>query len=144
MPQGATSGQQPKVENIQQSVPPVATAGNSQATDVAEVPGASGDTYTVTSVSYTPAADITGVNTNTRLVQLINAGTDGNATTVVASLQFNAGVNAFDDDEIALTLSGTPANLVVSPSQILRWESNAVGTGITDPGGLAQVVLDRD
>jgi hypothetical protein len=144
MPQGQTSGLAPLVKTISSPVGPVATAGNSLATDVAEVPGNAGETWTVTSVSYTPTADITGAATNNRTVQVVNAGTDGNGTTVVASLQFVSGTNASDDDETALTLSGTPANLVLSPGQILRWESNAVGTGITDPGGLAQVVIDRD
>lgn len=97
---------------------------------------------TVSGVSYTPDASITGVNTNTRILRVVNRGQSGGGTTLVASLQFDSGVNATAGDEKALTLSGTPANLSVSAGDVLALESNAVGTGLADPGGLLQVDID--
>lgn len=144
MPQGATSGLAPRVEKVQADVEPVATAGNTLETNIGEVPGNPGETWTVTSVTYTPNAAITGVNTNTRLLELRNRRQDGTGNVLVASLQFNAGVNAAADDETTITLTGVAADKVVNPGDILAWRSVAVGTGITDPGGLAQAELDRD
>ncbi len=95
----------------------------------------------VTSVSYTPNANIAGVNTNTRRLRLINRGQDGNGATVIAELQFNAGVNANDFDETALPI--TVANDNVAQGDILSLESAAIGTGLADPGGLLRVEISR-
>jgi hypothetical protein len=117
----------------------MATAGTDDSTVVGEVPFAG----TVTAVTYTPDAAITGVNTNTRRVALRNRGQTGVGTTVIADLQFNAGVNAAAFDEVSLTLSATPADLVVAEGDILEWFSDAVATGIADPGGLVSVSIAR-
>lgn len=119
--------------------PAVATAGNSDSDEiiVAEFNG------TVTAVTYTPDGTITGAATNNRTVQLVNKGQTGVGATVVASLNFANGTNAPAGDEKAITLSGTPANLVVAAGDVLEWQSNAVGTGIADPGGLVRVTIER-
>jgi hypothetical protein len=144
MPQGVTSGLAPRVEKISAVVQPVAAAVDLN-TDIGEVP-ADGDTWTVTSVSYTPKADITGATVEYRTFSLVNTGVDGNGTTVVATLPFSATtVTALDDDEKAITLSATAANLIVAAGAILQWQSVHSGsTGLADPGGLVQVELDRD
>jgi hypothetical protein len=98
---------------------------------------------TITSVTYTPGAAITGANTNTRQQRLVNRGQAGSGTTVAASLQYDLGVNGVAGDERAITLSGAPANLAVATGDILAFESNAVGTGLADPGGLVQVEISR-
>jgi hypothetical protein len=97
---------------------------------------------TVTAASYIPDAAITGANTNTRQLRLVNRGQAGAGVAVVASLQFDAGVNGVAGDEKALTLSGTPANLQVKAGDVIAMESNAVGTGIADPGGLFQLEIE--
>jgi hypothetical protein len=94
---------------------------------------------TVTAVSYTPLTVITGANTNTRSVSLVNKGQAGAGTAVVATLQFNSGVNAAAADERTITLSVTPADLVLVAGDVLQWQSTAVGTGIADPGGLVAI-----
>jgi hypothetical protein len=129
--------QAPRQRTLEYSQPAISTAGNSDTSILGECPFDA----TVTGVSYTPDASITGANTNTRLIRVVNRGTTGAGTTVVASLQFDSGVNATAGDERALTLSGTAANLNVAEGEILAFESNAVGTGIADPGGFVQVVL---
>ncbi len=119
----------------QVAVNPQATAGSNLNTNIWVVPSA----CTVTAVTYAPVTAITGANTNTRSVSLVNKGTDGSGSTVVATIQYNSGVNAAASDENTVTLSGTPANLNLSAGQVLQWQSTAVGTGIADPGGLVNV-----
>lgn len=120
--------------------PAVATVGNSDSDEivVAEYNG------TVTQVTYTPDGTITGAATNNRTVQLVNKGQSGAGSTVVASLNFASGTNATAADEKTIPLSGTPANLIVAAGDVLEWQSNAVGTGIADPGGLVKVTIDRN
>lgn len=128
----------PLVRKLQYQAPAVATATTSVVA-FTEAPFAA----TVTDCTYSPNAAITGANTNTRQIQLINKGATGVGTTVVATIQFNAGVNGVAFDEMTVTLSGTAANLVVAEGDILAWASNAIGTGLADPGGLVQIDLTR-
>lgn len=116
-------------------VGPQATAGSNLNTNVWVVPA----DMTISGVTYTTVTAITGANTNTRSVSLVNKGTDGSGSTVIATLQFNSGTNTVAADETTITLSGTPANLNVSAGQVLQWQSTAVGTGIADPGGLVNI-----
>lgn len=116
-------------------VQPQATAGNDTNTNLWVVPSA----CTVTAVTYTPVTAITGANTNTRSVSLVNKALDGTGTTVVATIQYNSGVNAAAADENTVTLSGTPANLNLAAGAVLQWQSTHIGTGIADPGGLVNV-----
>ncbi|MFF1547150.1 hypothetical protein [Streptomyces sp. NPDC058291] len=125
---------------LEQDVAPVATAGNDLDSVVSQAPF----DCTVTKVEFVPAAAITGANTNTRSVTLFNKGQGGAGTTTVATLQFDSGVNASASDEKAITLSGTPANLVLAAGDTLLWRSLHVGTGITDPGGLVRVTVTRN
>lgn len=119
--------------------PGVTTAGN----DDSFIIGASPVDGTVTAVSFIPEAAITGANTNTRAIRVRNRGQAGAGTTVVAELQFDSGVNAAAFDERAITLSGTPANLVLAAGDVLELFSDAVGTGIADPGGTVKVSISR-
>lgn len=129
----------PLISKLEATVPS-AIAGNAQDQVVGEAPFAG----TVTSVTFTPEADITGAATNFRTFRLLNKGTDGNGTTVVASLAFSSGaVTASDFDEKDITLSGTPANLVVAAGDILLWDETVAGTGLASPGGKAQVEISR-
>jgi hypothetical protein len=102
----------------------------------------------VTSVTYVPDALITGANTNTRTVALKNRGQDGNGANVVATLALTAGVNAPAFDEKALPLNTTltnnvATNLVVAKGDILSFESNSIGMGLADPGGLILIEFTR-
>jgi hypothetical protein len=125
---------------LEQDVAPVATAGNDLDSVVSQAPF----DCTVTKVEFVPVAAITGANTNTRSVTLFNKGQAGAGTTTVATLQFDSGVNASASDEKAITLSGTPANLVLAAGDTLLWRSLHIGTGQTDPGGLVRVTATRN
>lgn len=126
----------PTSAGLQHPVQPVATAGNDLNTVFHIVPRAA----TVSGVLYCPNAAITGANTNTRSLSLVNLGQNGTGTTVIATLQFNSGINAALGVSRTITLSGTPANLAVAAGDVLQWQSTHIGTGITDPGGLLSVV----
>ena len=133
------SDQAPLQRVVEQDVPAVGTAGN----DATQIIGQAPFDGTVTLVEFVPASAITGANTNTRVVAVVNKGAAGSGSTSVASLQFDSGVNASANNEKTVTLSGTPANLVVAQGDTLLWTSTHVGTGITDPGGIVRVTLSR-
>jgi hypothetical protein len=100
---------------------------------------------TITSVTYTPSAAITGAaSPASRTFTLTNRGQAGLGTTVAATLAMVAGVNGVAYDEKPITLSGTAANLVVAAGDVLTFESTHVGgTGLVDPGGLVAVEITR-
>lgn len=128
----------PLVRVIEQDVPAAATAVADDSV-IAQSPFAG----TVTAVQYVPEAAITGAATNNRAVSLVNKGQAGSGTTVVATLTFASGVNATANNEVALTLSATPADLVLAEGDTLQWRSIVNGTGLADPGGIARVVVSR-
>lgn len=98
---------------------------------------------TVTAVRYITAAAITGANTNTRKVDVINKGQAGAGTTVVATKQFDSTVNAAAFDETALTLSVVTGATTVAVGDTLAFVSTHVGTGLADPGGTVAVDITR-
>jgi hypothetical protein len=98
---------------------------------------------TVSDVSFTPEAAITGDNTNKRTFTLVNKGQAGAGSTVIATLDFVTGVNGVAFDEKQFTLSGTAANLVVASGDILAVVEAVAGTGLANPGGLVQVEITR-
>jgi hypothetical protein len=116
---------------------PAVAAAASQATSVAA--SASGPTF-VLGVWYRPVSGVTGVNTNTRLLRLRNATT----TTDIASLQLNAGTNLVGGVWNRIPLLVSPAVAAAIATQALEWQSNAVGTGIADPGGTVRVRWVRE
>jgi hypothetical protein len=132
------SEQSPHVDKMEFAIPAVA-AGADDTTPLGPAPFDG----TVTGVTFIPDAAITGANTDTRKVSIVNAGQAGAGTTEVAALQFNAGVNAAVSDEKALTLSATPANRDAVTGDVLSWKSDKVGTGIADPGGTVVITYSR-
>lgn len=99
---------------------------------------------TVSAVTYIPNTTLTGANTESRTLVLVNKGQSGAGTTAVATKAFTSGVNAPADDGTSITLSGTAANLVVADGDVLVVQSNHVGsTGLADPGGMVVVEVTR-
>lgn len=124
---------------IERAVPAVSTAGNSDDSVLGQAPF----TGTVSAVQYVPEAAITGAATNNRTVSLVNKGQAGSGTTTIATLTFGSGTNATANNEVAVTLSGTAADLVITEGDTLQWRSVANGTGIADPGGVAKITINR-
>lgn len=118
---------QPYYRILQEDIPAVAAA-SSDSKLVAKAP----NDLAIQRVTYAPKTTMTGQATNNRQIRLINRGQDGNGTTVLASLSFGAGTNAAAKVERTIPLVGSP---VVTGGDLLDLESNAVGTGIADPGG---------
>lgn len=128
------------LQNVLRASVPAASAGVAQDQTIDSVPFAG----TVSSVTFTPEADITGAATNYRTFRLVNAGQDGNGTTVVASLAFSSGaVTASDFDEKTITLSVTAADLVVAAGDVLKWDETVAASGLASPGGKVRVTIDR-
>jgi hypothetical protein len=101
---------------------------------------ASGPTR-VLGVYYRPVANVTGQNTNTRLLRLRNTTT----VTDIASVQLNAGTNLVGGRWNRIPLLVNPLVAVAAVAgNTLAFESNAVGTGIADPGGSVRVVWERE
>lgn len=101
-----------------------------------------GGVATVTAVRWIPDATLTGAATNTRSLT-VNRRTAGGSATVLATLQFNSGINGTAFSSTAITLSGTPANLDVPAGDIITLTSTHIGTGLADPGGTIEVDLQR-
>lgn len=99
----------------------------------------------ITAVTFTAAATLTGANTDTRDISIVNKGTAGVGTTEVAMKHFLSGTNASWRQETAITVSVTPANVNVAEGDVLCVVSAHAGaTGLADPGGLITITLDRD
>lgn len=96
---------------------------------------------TVTAVTFSAEADITGDNTDKRVLTLVNKGQDGNGATSVAVLDFATGTNASDFDERAFALSGTPANLNLTAGDVLAVVETYAGTGLANPGGRVAISI---
>lgn len=124
------------MSKLKTNVPPVA-----QASDASEVVGEADARGRITSVSYTPEALMTGDNTNSRTLTLVNKGQDGSGSTNIATLALPTGTNAAAFDEKAFTLNATATNRDVVPGDILAFVSTHTGSGIADPGGTVQVEI---
>ena len=107
---------------------------------------------TVTAVTFIARAALTGADTDSRTLSLINKGAAGSGTVSVASKAFTDTVNAAINDETAITLDTTDATSdgvyekrVVAEGDVLTFKSLHVGsTGLADPGGTVKVVISRD
>lgn len=128
----------PVTERINANIP--ATA---QAATASEVVAESHVAGVVSAASYTPEANITGDNTNTRTLTLVNKGQSGSGTTVVGTIAFTSGNNGVAFDEKAFVLSSTPADLVVAQGDILAFVSTHSASGLADPGGRVEVEITR-
>lgn len=98
---------------------------------------------TVTAVTYTPVAAITGAATNNRTFSVVNHLQDGTGATSVASLNFANAVNAAAFDEKVIPLSGVAGATTVAAGDVLEGKSLHIGTGIADPGGTLVITIAR-
>ncbi len=89
----------------------------------------------VTTATYTPAANIKGQDTNTRMLSLVNKGQSGSGNQVMASVTLVNGINM---------TAGVPYNVPLQNVSFqsgdeIYWDSDAIGTGLADPGGVVTV-----
>lgn len=90
------------------------------------------------SVNYYPDTAITGANTDSRTVSVVNLT---NSSALMATLAYISGVNTVVGTPSVIALSGTAANLNVTAGDVLQFTSVHIGTGIADPGGLLVITL---
>lgn len=124
----------PLTQTLQARVP--AAASGADATSPVAISPFDG---TITAVTYSPDATITGANTNSRTITVVNE----TQTLTAATLALVSGVNATADLPKAIPVSGTAANVVAANGDAIAFVSTHVGTGIADPGGLVQVTFTR-
>ena len=95
---------------------------------------------TVTKAVFIPSADITGADTDTMSVKVINAGDDGSGTTLIASKAYTDGVDATALVPEDLTLSSTAANLEVDEGEVVVYLNDQSGTsGLAAPIGVVEI-----
>lgn len=128
----------PRKARLSAVIPATATA-----TDAVFVIGKAPFAGVISAVTFIAAALLTGANTNSRTLEVINKGTAGAGTVKPAAKAFTSGVNAAAFDETVITLSVTAANLVVAEGDVIAFNSDSIGTGLADPGGFVEVVIDR-
>jgi len=82
-------------------------------------------------VSYIFDADVTGPDTNTFKLNLIDRKTDGSGTAVLASRSYTAGTD--DSAYVARTLYEPTGGYSVSAGQVLDLQREQIGTGMDMP-----------
>jgi hypothetical protein len=98
-----------------------------------------GEDGVVSKVTYVPVAAVTGANTNTRTLSLVNKGSAGAGSTVVATLALTSGNNLSADTPNTIAISTGK----VSAGDVLEWTSVHAASGLADPGGLVHVEISR-
>lgn len=137
---GTATGQSAASAKLSMLVPAVGAAADDTTTI-----GLAPFTGVVTAVTYVADTTLTGANTESRTLSLLNKGQAGSGTTAIATKAFTSGVNATAFDETAITLSVTAADLNVTEGDVLAFKSLHVGsTGLADPGGTVFVTITRD
>lgn len=107
---------------------------------VVEVPYAG----TVTAVSIIPDTAMSGVNTNSATLSLINKGTTGGGTAVAATLALTSGVDLVAFDAKAITVSTVTANVTVAAGDVLALSHIKVSSNVavTTPPSLVKVTIN--
>lgn len=108
----------------------------------------------VTLVGYTPNADITGADTDTRKLELLRYRGGVTSPVSVAAIQFDDGVDAVGYAETRFTLAppagppeppepALPLPQEVKAGDVLVFVSSKVGNGMADPSGLLHIVINH-
>lgn len=124
-------------DHLRQQIVRQATAGTDQSTIMGRAPFAG----VLSQAELLPATALTGDPTNNRVFTVFNRGQAGAGTTSMAALTTTA--NQSDNVAFNLTLSGTPANLVVAQGDILELVETHGGTGVAHGGYLADLTIAR-
>lgn len=94
----------------------------------------------VRSVSLVWDAAITGANTNTTNVNLLNAGADGTGTTELANIDYASGTNATAGATVSLYAPASYLSLAAGAKLAIQIEK--VGTGLALPTGTVVVTYE--
>lgn len=94
----------------------------------------------ITAVSYIPDAAITGADTNTRHVNILDRGLDGAGTTEIANKDYTSGIDATALNEEVIVMS--LPNHALSQGDVLAVQWEEIGTGIGAPAGMFVVFYE--
>ena len=130
------SGQAPKVTAIQSWIP-----GQTAGTDADEVIGRAPFAGRVTRCSLTPEAAVTGATATKRTFTLVNKGTAGTGTAVLATLDLVTGTDLVAFDEKDFTLASDAS---VAQGDVLAVVETHASTGTAHSGGQVVVEITRD
>lgn len=98
------------------------------------------DNIKVTGIRWTPAAAVTGDNTNYYSAAFQNRGTAGNGTTAITTTKaYTSGVNSVAHDTEAFTLHATAANREVDAGEVIALVRTVAASGLAMPDGLVEV-----
>lgn len=97
----------------------------------------------VTAGKFMPSGNITGNDTNRRDLDLVRWNAAGVGGNTVAKIDFISGVDAEAQSEIDFTLQGDIDNQTIAEGEYLHLVSDAVASGVADPGGLIVVTFER-
>ncbi len=128
----------PLKKKIEATIPAAGATANAD-----QVVGETPVTGTVSSVSITPEAAVTGHDTNTRTFTLVNKGAAGSGTTVIGTLALVASNDLVAFDEKEFTLSAVEGATTVAKGDILAVVEAYAASGLAHSGGLVQVEIDR-
>lgn len=128
----------PYVRRMQATIPAATIAA-----DVDQTVGEAPFDGTVTGVSLTPEAAVTGDNTHYRTFTLVNKGQTGVGTTVIATLALTTGINLVAFDEKAFTLSVVAGATTVVAEDILAVVEVHTGNGLAHSGGQVEIEISR-
>jgi hypothetical protein len=132
------AGEHPSRQTITIAIP-----ARAQAVDGTQTLGIARFIGVILSAKYVPAAAITGADSDSRKVAIVNKGQAGAGTTEMAALTFANTVNGVAYDSKDLTLSVTPANKVTAEGDVLAFVSTHLASGLADPGGYCEIVIDK-
>lgn len=86
-------------------------------------------------VKWVPLAAVTGQNTDTTNINIINRGTDGTGTTEIANVDFTSGVNASTHTAKSIYAPSAGSELQMSEGTVISATFEKVGTGLLLPAG---------
>lgn len=131
----------PFTQVLKATIPAPSAANTAQDTVIAEAPF----DCEVTEVTFISEGAVTANATNYRTLRVVNKGTDGSGSTVVASLALDTPTT--DDlaakDEKAIPLSSTAADLEVDQGSVLIFDETVASAGVAHTGGQVQVTISR-
>lgn len=96
---------------------------------------------TITAVAVVYDVAMTGADTNSATDSLVNKGSTGAGTTIVATKAYVNAVNAAAFAATPLVVSSTAASVLVAAGDVLALSRTKVGTGITNQPCTVQVTL---
>lgn len=96
----------------------------------------------VRGVKFVPGATLTGADTNSCYLRVINRGADGLGTTALGSTYFSSGTNATGGDASNLYAPASP--LAIAQDVVLAIQREKIGGGLATPDLFVEVEYEAN